>query len=323
MTTLYQAEQTAKQNCISENPLENLSETAIRLYRALREVAVHVGAARGYVTATTHVTLHLPLEVVAESIGRHRVTVWRRLPELQARGLIDARAHKTTAPGCTAKSDTVNDGTLWCVRLNPDEGAPAKLTHDDLKHDGWRDLNRDRKRGRTAHRAVRERREKRVQQSKDSPQGGFDLQLLLDWSLSPTAQRDPVINDRCMGEQMGERRDLEAVLDVQYAGQEERGAAVDGAARALAANLGDAGSVMFYRWLLWQLLRLEAAGRAAPWHMIYEQARRARVDAAEGFARRPGALFVSRLKASPWWDEVWRAPPGRVCTATAPRVTKT
>jgi hypothetical protein len=68
---------------------------------------------------------------------------------------------------------------------------------------------------------------------------------------------------------------------------------------------------MFYRWLLWQLLRLEAAGQAAPWHMVYEQARRARVDAAEGFARRPGALFVSRLKASPWWDEVVRAS-GRV-----------
>jgi hypothetical protein len=307
VTTLYQAEQTALQNCISENPLENLSETAIRLYRALREVAVHVGAARGYVTATTHVTLHLPLEVVAAALGRHRVTVWRRLPELRAAGLIDARAHKTTAPGCTAKSDTVNDGTLWAVRLNPDEGAPAKLTYDDLKHDGWRDLNRDRKRGRTAHRAVREHREKRVQQSKDSPQEGFDLQLLLSWALPPETAQNPVTYDCCTGS----RRDLEAVLDVQHAGQEERGAAVDGAARALAANLGDTGSVMFYRWLLWQLLRLEAAGRAAPWHMVYEQARRARVDAAEGFARRPGALFVSRLKGAAWWDEVVRAS-GRV-----------
>ncbi len=63
----------------------------------------------------------------------------------------------------------------------------------------------------------------------------------------------------------------------------------------------------FYRCLVWQLLRLEAAGQAAPWHMVYEQARRARVDAAEGFARRPGALFVSRLKGAPWWDEVARA----------------
>lgn len=40
-------------------------------------------------------------------------------------------------------------------------------------------------------------------------------------------------------------------------------------------------------------------------------ARRAQVDAAEGFARRPGALFTSRLKGAPWWDEVRRAS-GRV-----------
>ncbi len=308
MTTLYQAERAAAYPRTPETQLQTLSGTALLLYQALRETAVRTGAARGYVGSVTHVTVHLPLEVVALALGRHRVTIWRTLPKLRALGLIDARAHKTTAPGCTAKSDTVNDGTLWAVRLNPDEGAAAKLTYDDLKHDGWRDLNRDRKRGRTAHRAVREHREKRVQQSKDSPQEGFDLQLLLSWALPPETAQNPVTYDCCTGS----RRDLEAVLDVQHAGQEERGAAVDGAARALAANLGDTGSVMFYRWLLWQLLRLEAAGKAAPWHMVYEQARRARVDAAEGFARKPGALFVSRLKGSPWWDEIQRAPPLRV-----------
>ncbi len=306
------AELVPPQSCVAQHPPKALSGTTRLLYQALRETAVHAAAARNYVPSTTHVTLHIPVEIVAQALGRHRVTVWRRLPELQARGLIDARAHKTTAPGCSTESDTVNDGTLWCVRLNPDEGAPAKLTYDDLNHDDWRDLNRDRKRGRTAHRAVKEHREKQMQQSKDFPQEGFDLQLLLDWSLSPFAVRDPVINDCCMDERREERRDLEAVLDVQYAGKEERGEAVDGAARALAANLGDSGSVMFYRWLLWQLLRLEAAGKAAPWHMVYEQARRARVDAAEGFARRPGALFTARLKQSPWWDEVKRAPPLRV-----------
>jgi hypothetical protein len=268
---------------------------------------VHVGAARGYCAGTTHVTLHLPLEVVAWSLGRHRVTIWRALPKLQALGLIDARAHKTTAPGCTAKSDTVNDGTLWCVRLNPDEGTPAKLTYDDLKHDGWRDLNRDRKRGRTAYRVIREHREKRMQQSKDFPQGEFDLELLLEWSLPPETDQTPVTYDRCMDE----RRDLEAVLDVRFAGREDRREAVDGAARALAGSLGDASGVMFYRWLLWQLLRASDRHGGDYWHAVYEQARRAAVDAQEGFARKPGALFVSRLKRAPWWDELARAS-GRV-----------
>jgi hypothetical protein len=292
----------------TQNIEVSLSGTALLLYRALRETAVHVGAARGYVTATTHVTLHIPVEVVAGAIGRHRVTVWRRLPELRALGLVDARAHKTTAPGCTTKSDTVNDGTLWCVRLNPDEGTPAKLTYDDLKHDGWRDLNRDRKRGRTAHRAVREHREAKMQQSKESPQEGFDLQLLLSWALPPETAQNPVTYDCCTGS----RRDLEAVLDVPYAPREARGAAVDGAAQALSAALSDRGGINFYRALLWQLLRASDRHGGDYWHAVYEQARRAAVDSSEGFARKPGALFVSRLKRAPWWDEVQRGPPVRV-----------
>ncbi len=308
---LLEAEQAAAPPCTPETQPQNLSGTALLLYRALREMAAHTATDRGYVASTTHVTVHVPLEVVAESVGCHRVTVWRRLPELQARGLIDARAHKTTATGITAKSDTVNDGYLWCIRLDPEQGTPAKLSYEDLKHGGWRDLNRDRKRGRTAHKAVREHREKRMQQSKDPPEGGFDLQLLLDWSLTPDTDRNPVTNDCCIGE----RRDLETVLDVQYADKEDRAEAVDGAARALAAGLSDTGSLMFYRWLLWQLLRLEAAGKAAPWYMVYEQARRASVDASEGFARRPGALFMSRLKQSPWWEEVRRQPAVRVGVA--------
>ncbi len=69
---------------------------------------------------------------------------------------------------------------------------------------------------------------------------------------------------------------------------------------------------MFYRWLLWRLLRLSDQHRGDYWYQVYEQACRARTDASEGFARRPGALFVSRLKAAPWWDEVIRQAPTRV-----------
>lgn len=304
--TLPEAERAAAYPRTPETPPQTLSKTALLLYQALRETAVRTGAARGYVASTTHVTLHLPLEVVADAIGRHRVTVWRRLPELQAAGLVDARAHKTSSE----LGKSVNDGTLWCVRLNPDEGAPAKLTYEEMKHDRWRDLDRDRRRGRTAHRTLRERREKQMQQS-STPRGSYDLELLLSWSLPPETDQNPVTHDRCTGD----RRDLEAVLDVQYADKGDRNQAVDGAAQALGVALRDRASVAFYRMLLWQLLRLEDAGRAAPWYGVYEAARRAQVDAAEGFARKPGALFVSRLKGAPWWSEVRAAPPRRVGTA--------
>jgi hypothetical protein len=101
-------------------------------------------------------------------------------------------------------------------------------------------------------------------------------------------------------------------LDVRHVEKPERSAAVSLAAEAMAAALRDRGGVMFYRRLLWQLLRRSDAGRGDHYHAVYLAAVRARVDAAEGFARCPGALFVSRLKGAPWWSEVWDAPPVRV-----------
>jgi hypothetical protein len=78
--------------------------------------------------------------------------------------------------------------------------------------------------------------------------------------------------------------------------------------------LRDRAGVNFYRRLIWQLLRrLDATGEDH-FGMVYEQARRAAADSAEGFARRPGALFVSRLKRAAWFDEVMRGA-GRVGTA--------
>jgi hypothetical protein len=101
-------------------------------------------------------------------------------------------------------------------------------------------------------------------------------------------------------------------LDVQHVEKPERSAAVSLAAEAMAAALRDRGGVMFYRRLMWQLLRRSDAGRGDHWQAVYLAAVRARVDAAEGFARRPGALLVSRLKRSPWFDEVMNGPPVRV-----------
>ncbi len=301
--TLPDAERAAAYPRESVRPLENLSGTPLVLYQALQGTARRAGAARGYVETTTHVTLHCPVDIVATALGKHRVTVWRAARRLEALGLVEARPHKTTA----LNGRTVNDGTLWAVRLNPDEGSPARLTHEEMTH-VWRDLDRDRRRGRTAFRVVRERRAERMQQSDKPPTGEVDLELLAAWTMPPQHTESPLSNDCCTDE----RRDLEAVLDVQHAAKEDRATAVDNAARALSAGLRDAGGLMFYRLLLWQLLRLHERTGAAPWYAVYLAAQRARVDAAEGFARRPGALFVSRLKQASWFDETMRGPPTRV-----------
>jgi DNA-binding transcriptional ArsR family regulator len=279
---------------VTHNLEKTLSSTALLLFRVLHQIAVEVAAARGYSPSTSQVSFFCPVEALGLALGVHRCTVYRALGELRAAGLVDQRGHY-----CTHRGRTRSDGSVWCVRLRPVGGCRARLGYSDLKRQ-YRDLGGDVEAGNTVWQAM--------QQSKNNPEkAGVDFELIRRWALSPT-QRDPVTVD-C---RTAPRRDLEAVLDVQHAPREARGAAVDLAAQALSAALRDRGGVGFYRRLLWQLLRRSDATGEAHWFTVYEQARRAAADSAEGFARRPGALFTARLKRAAWFDEVMRAPPVRV-----------
>lgn len=271
-----------------------LSGTALTLYRALHQVGVEACAERGYVATVSEVALFCPVEAVALALGVHRSTVYRALPELRALGLVDHRGHYTTHRGRTR-----SDGSVWAVRLRPVGGRAARVGYGDLKRQ-HRNLSGDIEAGRTVWADMR--------QSKDlSSREGVDLNYIRRWALSPTGKNPVTVDCRT-----APQRNLEAVLDVRYVVRAERSAAVSLAAEALAAALADRGGLNFYRRLLWQLLRRADAGGEAPFHQVYEQARRAAVDAQEGFARRPGALFVSRLKGAPWWEAVRRQPPVRV-----------
>ncbi len=275
--------------------LDFLSRAALALFRALHTVAVEVAAARGYSPNVSEVSLFCPVEAVALALGVHRATVYRALPELRAAGLVDVRGHFTTYRGRTRA-----DGAVWCVRLRPVGGRSARVGYDALKRQ-YRDLGGDVEAGRTVWCEMR--------QSKDLPKrAAVDLELIKRWALPSQDLKSPLRSD-C---RIPAWRDLEAVLDVQHAPREARGAAVDLAAQALSAALRDRAGVGFYRRLLWQLLRRSDAGGGDHWHAVYLAAQRAAVDAAEGFARRPGAVFVSRLKRAGWWEAVMNAPPTRV-----------
>jgi hypothetical protein len=291
LDTLPEAEQAAVYSCQPHPNLKTLSSKALLLYQVLRQVAVVVGRERGYCAAVSQVHLFVPGEVVADALCMARSTMYLKLEELKAADLIDARAHYVTHRGRTRA-----DGMVWAVKMHPERPGPVRVPYDALKK-SYRCLSADIATGRTAFR--------QTGQSKKIPTKQVDIQKILAWTLPPVMTQNP-------DSLLTVRADLEQVLDVPFAEGEDRNVAVDGAARALAAGLGDAGGLMFYRWLLWRLLRLADQHRGDYWHQVYEQARRARVDAAEGFARKPGALFVSRLKGSPWWDEVRRAPPVRV-----------
>jgi hypothetical protein len=274
-----------------------LSSAALTLFRALHTVAVEAAAARGYAVGVSEVSLFCPVEAAALALGCHRATVYRALPELRAAGLVDVRGHF-----CTHRGRTRADGSVWAVRLRPVSGRRARVGYGDLKR-SYRNLSGDVETGRTVWAAMR--------QSKDNPTNeGVNLNHIRRWALPPLSSEPPMVSAfdcRTSG-----RRSLEAVLDVRHVEKPERSAAVSLAAEAMAAALRDRGGVMFYRRLLWQLLRRSDAGRGDHWNAVYLAAVRAAVDSSEGFARRPGALFVSRLKGAPWWSETMNGPPVRV-----------
>ncbi len=280
--------------------LETLSDKAKALYLGVREVAQTVAGQRGYCAAVSQVHFFCPGEVAADALCMARSTLYLKLEELKAAELVEARAHYVTYKGRTRA-----DGMVWAIKMYPERSGKVKVPYDALKK-SYRCLSADVENGRTAWKQTRCRAEGvGIGQSKEEPTKQVQLQKILAWALPPSSTQNPVtgLTVRC---------DLEEMLDLPYVDKQERATAVDGAARALCASLGDAGGLMFYRWLLWRLLRLSDQHRGDYWYYVYEQARRARTDASEGFARRPGALFVSRLKATLWWDEVIRQPPTRV-----------
>ena len=234
----------------------------------------------------------VPAEVVAFALDIHRSTLYRHLPRLLEVGVVDYRAHRTTYNG-----RTVADGTVWSVKVNPSSSSPARVRLEDLQHQ-WRDLGADVERGRTAYQLMRQ------SISKESSESA--LEIVLCWSLPPQDLEGPLPVTVAPGSSTG----VEVVLDVPFAPLEERGGMVDLAARSVAAHLAD-DSINFYRWLLWQLLRLRDRGQDY-FEVVHLMVRRAGVDRAEGFARSAGALLVSRLKRWDVWELIRTVPPYRV-----------
>ncbi len=285
---------------IAERLPETLSDTAIRLYKALVAVAVETAKSRDHAPNTTEVVLHMPLEQVAKALGWHRTTIWRNLPALQTLGLVDYRPHKASCRG-----ETRNSGCVWRIRLTPDRGSKARLTRLDMKH-AWRDLNCDVKRGRTSFKALKDD----VQHTQGFPLKGFDLQRLLSWTLAPLLAKPPLKPVCCTLSKVT----LETLLDLTAAPKPERNKMIEFAALALAQALSDQSSVSWYQKLLWQLLRRFDATGDDYTYQVYLMAQRAKTDALEGFARRAGALFCSRLKQADFYDWIMNSPPTRVGT---------
>jgi DNA-binding transcriptional ArsR family regulator len=266
--------------------VKDLNPLALRIYALLNLLGCTIAHRRGYHRKAGQVSYFCPAESICAHLGISRGSFYRSLKELLALGLVDARGHKTTINGWAVRCD----GTLWSVKLRPHKGSRARLCFDDLKAQ-YRDLEADIEAGNTAWAQTR--------QSSTSETNMVTFESLLAWALPPVPVQNPVT----LTVASEERLSLDILLDVPFIPKQGRREAVDKAARALAQHLTDAGSLNFYRYLVWQLLRLYQQRRDYLLD-VYQMVLRASSDHQEGFARKPGALFVSRLKRCELWEEV-------------------
>lgn len=268
-------------------------------------VALALGAkeARGYQEAA-QVTVHQSAELLAEVLGLGMATLYRYLRLLKDAGLIDYRANKSTA---TVDGERVTraDGTLIAVSLKLE--APARIGVYDFG--SYRDLDADRKAGRTAYRYRQQLRE-----SPKTPSSQWILKPLLIWALAPGHFHNLPLDVTLSLPGTA----LETILDLPSVSFSDRCTAVETAAGAIATQLADGQSVRFWCDVLWRLLRLHDQGRAmGGFGVVYHVVNRCAVDRGEGFAKRPGALAQSRLRQWAGWEELRRVAPCRV--ALAPR----
>jgi len=270
-----------------------LTKSQSLIYETLKMVALRVAEVRGYSSKVSQVTFHCPAEIVAFALGIHRSTLYRNIPTLRDAGMIDQRGHHTTLNGRTRC-----DGSLWSVKINCESKKPARISFEDMKH-SWRFLASDIEQGHTAYAKIKE-----MQQSNTEKKDEVDLDLILEFTLPRKDLKPPL--------SMTVAQDLETVLDVAHVGREDRAEMVNMAAESVVTALGDQGSLNFYRWLLWQLLRLSEYQQKNYFYQVYLMLQRVRADKKEEFANSAGALFVSRLKSTCIWDELKNAPPYRV-----------
>lgn len=272
-----------------------------RFHTSLVQLALVVAVKRGYRGACT-LTVHTVMELVGYCLGvGSSSTLYSYLHALRGLGLIDFKGHVTTITLLSGEGEPreVNrcDGALLCIRLGGTQAA--RLSRFDYRETP-RDLQADIRRGHTAFRLI-----EKTEESQNSQESTHRLNTLILWSLNPAQlfSGTPLEHDPS---------DFRSLVPAGYPteifgvpGSKDRNRAVDVAAGAMARTLGDPRSLSFYRRLLWQLLRAHDRG----WDffgVVYGETVRVLADRREEYAKKPGALLVSRLKKAGCWEELWR-----------------
>jgi hypothetical protein len=285
--------------------VETIKPKTRKIYQTLAETALTIAEAREYSPHTTHVTFFCPTEIVAHALEMHRSTLWRHLKILEELGLVDHHDYKSTLNG-----NTVSAGKLWQIKLNPNEGSPASIQHEDFKYK-WRDLENDVKSGKTAYNALHPT----TQQSKELLEGKTSVNQILTFAL-PNEVSSLTSSMTVAENPLPKITSLESILDLRYIPKPDRNHMVDLTAKAIAQALQDTRniSIKFYRKCLWNLLRHHDKCQD---HFLtfHEFVSRAKSEVKEGKIHSGGAFLISLLRDWGSWDELQRTPKTKVGTS--------
>jgi hypothetical protein len=237
----------------------------------------------------SQVAFHLPNDLLAAHIGVDRATVWRWMEVLKQAGLADAREHRAWAV-INGTPGFYTTGNVWLVRLKP---GRVKWEYADLAHP-WRDLEEDRKHGRTAYRVLWPQGKGKGKNRKKPIRPS--LELLVRWTLGIREAPPPEV--------LLTRRDptdiaeLFALTDLD---PQERPDAIQALAERMAHNLGDPHSVKFYMRVLWRVVEGKVPATAVynAYRAAYAPIRQRLHGEGPGQVRRPGALFAAILLQTP------------------------
>ena len=268
------------------------------------------------------IVLHLSAELLAAALGVSDNTLRRWTAQLQEAGFVRAALHYTSMTNREGQRLTAVDGTLYAVRLAP--GHTARLRYADYKR-VYRNLDADRRAGRTAYNAIRNARRRWPSEEQEADVLDTNLHSagshapmreavqeelhaqLRRWAVTPgnIAIEHPLHTDHAQIAPDELKRTLHSVQDVVYVlpvltqvPASKRAALVDILGSALARSLADQHSQAWYCGLIWRAWRAENGGHGSL-QVLAAQLLRLEVDRREWTElRRPAALLAARLRVA-------------------------
>ena len=252
------------------------------------------------------------------------------LPEEKNKNVARKKGHGSV-------SFTAAAGVLVDVVLTPRQATKARVTADALRYGKYRNLDADRSAGRTAWQWMTETREakqrvdhlesemkslpldrehindikalqKQIEEVRQSTfLSGKDAEInhLLRWTLSSFDQKPVTLTVSAQQEA------VYRLSDLLRATPQQRGELINERAQALCVATGDGQhNIGFWRWLLWRTVDLEytqpgtvSALSVTLLRLMVDLEEWGSVATALRPLKSPGALFVSRLQKSGWWEE--------------------